>query len=183
MKLTKELIKVGNKFVPTKEAIDKGSFKEGTVYEVIGTTTDGFTWVSRRQSSGHLTCTGLVCSLFSDFAYENFEMQFIKGNQTTDVKAEDKVSATIAERGKVYGDPYDSHENIGLCWTALIQQHYGLTLAKPIPASLVAQMMVSFKMQRSAKVFHEDNYVDAHAYAKFAEEFQQRETSKKKETK
>lgn len=85
------------------------------------------------------------------------------------------VDKTITERGKVYGDPYQSHQNIGLAWTGLIQQHYGIKLDHPLPASLVAQMMVQFKMQRSARVFHADNYIDAHAYTKFAEEFQQKE--------
>jgi MoaA/NifB/PqqE/SkfB family radical SAM enzyme len=87
---------------------------------------------------------------------------------------EDIVSATIAERGKVYGDPFLSHKNIGKSWTALLNQHYGLDL-KDIPASLVAQMMVCFKMQRSAKVYKDDNYIDAHAYTKFADEFQKKE--------
>lgn len=84
------------------------------------------------------------------------------------------VDAVIEERGKVYGDPYQGHQNIGLAWTAMIQQHYGMDLDHPIPAALVAQMMVVFKMQRSARVFHADNYLDAAAYAEFAEDFQQR---------
>ena len=84
----------------------------------------------------------------------------------------DIVAAVIEERGKVYGDPLRSHENIGLAWTGLVQQHYGIQLDHPLPASLVAQMMVVFKMQRSARVFHGDNYVDAEAYTRFAREFQ-----------
>jgi hypothetical protein len=88
------------------------------------------------------------------------------------------VDATIAERGLVYGDPYLSHLNIALSWTALLQQHLGITFNKPLPASLVAQMMVVFKMQRSAKVYKDDNYTDAHAYAKFADEFQKKEQNK-----
>ena len=84
----------------------------------------------------------------------------------------DKIQDTISERGIVYGDPEFSHHNIGLSWTGLIQQHYGLKLDHPIPASLVAQMMVNFKMQRACRVFKEDNYIDAHAYLHFAETFQ-----------
>lgn len=84
------------------------------------------------------------------------------------------VNDTIKERGKVYGDPFESHKNIGLCWTGLIQQHYGITLEHTVPPELVAQMMVSFKMQRAARVFKADNYLDAHAYTDFAEDFQQR---------
>ncbi len=88
-------------------------------------------------------------------------------------KDANRVEETIAERGKVYGDPYESHKNIGKSWGALLSQHFGRELE--IPASLVAQMMVCFKMQRSARVFKEDNYVDAIAYTQFAEDFQQRE--------
>lgn len=88
-----------------------------------------------------------------------------------------KVEETILERGKVYGDPFNSHQNIGKSWTALLNQHFGLTLPHDIPPSLVAQMMVCFKMQRSAKVYKDDNYIDAHAYTNFAEEFQIHEQS------
>jgi len=84
------------------------------------------------------------------------------------------VDEVVHERGKVYGDPYQSHKNIGLSWTALIQQHYGLDLDHPIPPALAAQMLVVFKVQRSARVFKADNYIDAVAYAGFAEDFQQR---------
>ena len=84
------------------------------------------------------------------------------------------VDSTIAERGLVYGDPFESHSNIGLAWTGLLRNH-GYTLDHPLPASLVAQMLVMFKMIRSARVYKNDNYIDAHAYTKFADEFQQRE--------
>lgn len=82
------------------------------------------------------------------------------------------VDETIKERAKVYGAVHHSHKNIGLAWTALIQQHYGITLDHPISETLVQLMMVSFKVQRSSRVFHEDNYIDLVAYAKFAEHSQ-----------
>lgn len=85
---------------------------------------------------------------------------------------EEALAAIRAERGKVYGDPELSHANIGLAWTALIQQHYGLKLDHPLPSWLVSQMMVSFKMQRASRVYHEDNYADAGNYARFAQESQ-----------
>ncbi len=86
--------------------------------------------------------------------------------------SESKVQKTVQERAKVYGDPKVSHENIGLSWTGLIQQHYNIRLEHPLPPWLVAQMMVTFKMNRSAKVFKEDNYIDSRAYLGFAESFQ-----------
>jgi hypothetical protein len=82
------------------------------------------------------------------------------------------VTATIEERGRVYGDPQCSMTNIGLSWTALLQQHYGIPFSHPIPDFIVAQMMVCFKMQRAARVYKDDNYIDAHAYARFADSFQ-----------
>jgi hypothetical protein len=85
----------------------------------------------------------------------------------------DDVTAVIAERGKVYGDPSHSHVNIGLEWTGLIQQHYGLKLDHPLPGWLVELMMVTFKCHRAARVFHQDNYTDAKAYLSFAEKDQQ----------
>lgn len=93
-------------------------------------------------------------------------------NTNSPASKQAKAEATIAERGKVYGDARLSHENIGLSWTGLIQQHYGIRLDHPLPASLVAQMMVTFKMQRAARVFHADNYLDAGVYMGFAEDFQ-----------
>lgn len=90
--------------------------------------------------------------------------------------SEDVVAMTVAERGKIYGDPYTSHRNIGMAWTAIIQQVYGITLPHPIPASRVAMMMVAFKVQRSALHYKDDNYIDLKAYAGFAEQFQLQES-------
>lgn len=79
------------------------------------------------------------------------------------------VAKTIEERGKIYSEPHLSHENIGLGWTGLIQQHYSIRLDHPIPDFLVELMMVVLKANRSARVYHADNYVDAKAYLGFAE--------------
>jgi len=79
----------------------------------------------------------------------------------------------IAARGVVYGEPHRSHENIGLAWTGLIQQHYGIALAHPIPPWLAELMLASFKIHRSARVFHADNFVDCRAYLSFAQHGQE----------
>lgn len=130
---------------------------------------------------GYASCDGHEA--FGDSWVEEVK-KWLKGEDQTqadwdaepsELPGQDVVEKTIAERGLVYGDPYLSHLNIALSWTALLQQHLGITFDKPLPASLVAQMMVVFKMQRSAKVYKDDNYVDAHAYAKFADEFQKKE--------
>lgn len=83
------------------------------------------------------------------------------------------IDGLIAERGKIYGDPELSHENIGLNWTGMLQQHYQLRLDHPLPAWLVELMMAGFKIHRSAITFHADNYDDLEAYGlKFARQHQ-----------
>lgn len=84
----------------------------------------------------------------------------------------DIVQQTITERGKIYGEPHLSHENIGLEWTGLLQQFYGMRLPGPIPAHVVELMMSAFKIHRSVRVYHPDNYIDLRAYAGFAEHAQ-----------
>ena len=83
------------------------------------------------------------------------------------------VDETIGERSAVYGPPHESHANIGLAWTAIINQHYQIKLAHPIPSHIAELMMVAFKIQRSLLTFKQDNYVDAKAYLAFAEHGQE----------
>lgn len=78
-----------------------------------------------------------------------------------------KVSEIIAERSEVYGDPDLGFTNIGLHFTALIQQHYGMVLPHPIPNWMSALMLATFKGHRCARVFSEDNFIDWDAYRKF----------------
>ena len=94
----------------------------------------------------------------------------MKTNENQDI-----VNQTIAERGNIYGDPKLSHENIGLAWTGLIQQHYGIRLDHPLPSFLVSLMMVDFKASRASRVFHSDNFIDLRAHCKFAEDDQKGE--------
>jgi hypothetical protein len=50
----------------------------------------------------------------------------------------DTVSETIQQRGQIYGEPHHSHRNIGLSWTGILQQHYGITLPTAIPPPMHA---------------------------------------------
>lgn len=92
--------------------------------------------------------------------------------EPTNHPSDDLVSRTIKERSSIYGPPVESFNNIGLAFTAILQQHYGLTFDHPIPGWLASLMLAQFKNQRAARVFHADNYVDGHAYLRFAEEGQ-----------
>lgn len=74
-----------------------------------------------------------------------------------------------------YGDPSISLTNIGLSWTATLQQYYGITLDKPIPAPIVAQMYANAKLIRLAtpnlpKAGFDDNLVDTKVYVDIIEE-------------
>jgi hypothetical protein len=80
---------------------------------------------------------------------------------------DDKVKKIITERTEVYGDPELGFTNIGLHFTALISQHYGITLDHPIPNWLAALMLATFKGHRCARVFSEDNFIDWDAYRQF----------------
>lgn len=95
---------------------------------------------------------------------------------TQEMTEQEKLAQLQAERGKVYGDPELSHENIGLAWTGAIQQHYGIRLEHPLPAWLVELMMGQFKIQRACRVFHQDNFDDLAVYTgKFAKEHQRKD--------
>lgn len=88
------------------------------------------------------------------------------------MSAQSKLDAIKAERGRIYGDPKQSHANIGFAWTGQIQQHYGIELPHPLPSWLVEQMMCSLKLQRAARVYHQDNYDDLGNYSMFANDEQ-----------
>jgi hypothetical protein len=105
--------------------------------------------------------------------FKNPELE--KLSQATRESEETFLEQVIAERGRVYGDPYISHRAIGLAFSGLIEHHYGIMLDHPIPASLVARLLLALKNQRASLVYHADNFVDAKAYLRFSEEFQQRE--------
>jgi hypothetical protein len=85
--------------------------------------------------------------------------------------------AVRRERGRLYGDHVRGHGNLGLMWTGLLQNHYGIVLPHPIPAHLAEAMMVCNKLNRIAvSPQHEDNYTDAVAYVQMAEEAYERES-------
>lgn len=93
----------------------------------------------------------------------------------------DSSTELLIQKNAVYGPSRQSHENIGLAWQALLQQHYGIALPHAPPAWLVELMLVAFKVQRSARVFQEDNFTDLRNYANFAERDQREDFAKEKD--
>ena len=82
-----------------------------------------------------------------------------------------------AERAKQYGDATFGHGNLGLIWTGLIQNHYGVKFDHPIPASLVLVLMAAAKANRAAlpAPVQPDDYADGRIYFSLAEEARIRE--------
>lgn len=78
----------------------------------------------------------------------------------------------LKERAEQYGDATTGHENLGLAWTGLLQNHYGIQLDHPIPADVVLLMMAASKANRAARGLKllDDNYDDGANYFDLAGE-------------
>ena len=76
----------------------------------------------------------------------------------------------LEEKSKVYGDPIVFHRNLGVVWSGLLSHYLGQTV-KPIPAHVVANMMLVFKSMRVVhdSKYHKDSYKDIKGYATIAE--------------
>jgi len=80
------------------------------------------------------------------------------------------------DRTSRYGDHVAGHRNLGLAWTGLIQNHYGICLAHPLPAHLVEIMMAANKANRIAiNPSGRDHYNDGRIYISMAEEASEQE--------
>ena len=74
--------------------------------------------------------------------------------------------AIVDRRRAMYGDATHGHASLGKIWTGLVEQHYGITLAEPMPAHLVAAMMVGLKLARCCvDPTNRDTRLDIHGYA------------------
>lgn len=84
-------------------------------------------------------------------------------------KQEQKV---FDERQKRYGTFIQAHANLGLLWTALIQNHFRIKLPGHIPSHIVLLMMVASKLNRAAAekgvLVDEENYDDGKIYLEMA---------------
>ena len=85
----------------------------------------------------------------------------------------DEVAQVKHDRQKVYGDPRENHDGIAQSWAGLLQPwHEEIRLGRPLPAHVVALLMVQLKANRMRRVYHADNYTDLRAYLDFAEAWQ-----------
>lgn len=79
-------------------------------------------------------------------------------------------AATVAERGKSYGDPSINLTGIGLHWTAILRNHFQNLDIPVIPGHVVALMFAGAKLNRLAKSpDHEDSEHDLRCYLSLAQ--------------
>lgn len=75
---------------------------------------------------------------------------------------------TGGERQDSYGPVKRNLSNIATMWGAYLQVKHGVVL--PVTAEDAAWMLSLMKTARSVHAYHEDNYIDAAAYAAIAGE-------------
>lgn len=88
----------------------------------------------------------------------------------------DEHEDLIAERGKIYGDPKESHEAIATLWSGWLQSRYGVAL--PLDAEDAAMMLHLMKCARIGRALqqetaYQDNWNDGEVYWNFAKQFEQ----------
>ena len=89
------------------------------------------------------------------------------------ISGEGRLEAIKSDRQQVYGDPLENHEGIAKIWAPLLQPHWmDIRDGIPVPAHVVALLMVGLKLDRMRLVFSQDNYDDLRNYLSFAEEWQ-----------
>jgi len=85
---------------------------------------------------------------------------------------EEKVQKIFDARQARYGTFIKAHENLGLEWTGIIQNHFRIKLPRPIPSHVVLLMMVASKLNRAVAeelLPDQDNYIDAKIYTAMAQ--------------
>ncbi len=93
------------------------------------------------------------------------------------------------DRGKIYGDPFLSHQAIGLAWEGILRNRNheiarflnenrqniienNDATGNLFPADVVALFLAAFKTIRASRPeLHEDSYDDNHIYLDFSERF------------
>ena len=86
----------------------------------------------------------------------------------------DKCKKIIKDREKTYGDLDDSFHMIAEYWSNYLSAKYDTDFVG-IEKHDVANMMALMKIARGKDTYHEDNYIDAINYLKFANDFEGKE--------
>ena len=76
-------------------------------------------------------------------------------------------------RSEVYGEAFDNHQGIAQVWACILKPHWrDIRLGKPIPAWVVALLMMGVKYNRMRLTFHEDNFTDELVYMSMVKKWQ-----------
>lgn len=166
---------------------------------------------SRRKESSRMVIEGL-CKGINDFAHKRsklFTDLQSDGKESKHRKDEfDGIGNEISEekrlknleedRGKIYGDPFLSHQAIGLVWEGIFRNRYhcfssysehmttigevnpkenryyspSMMPGQLFPADLVAEMMAGLKLCRlSRPIYKQDSADDLHVFVSLSERF------------
>ena len=111
------------------------------------------------------------------------------GPELNVIVKDNNLEALEKDRAIIYGDPFLSHQAIGLAWEGVFRNRYHHAFEGPdcehrpdyrnepeagklFPADLVAEMLAAFKLIRLARpVYKQDSADDAHVYISFSERF------------
>lgn len=77
----------------------------------------------------------------------------------------------LKDRETQYGDSNEGLYNLGMKWTALLQNYFGVRLPHLIPADIVCLMLADLKSIRASKQkkCNPDHYADGRNYFTLAE--------------
>lgn len=94
--------------------------------------------------------------------------QRVRTKQRFDAPAADRI---VEERQRQYGDTSTNMATLALAWTAILRQHYQLPELPVMSAHVADWMQLTMKMLRACtpSPHHQDNYLDAYNYMRFAE--------------
>lgn len=90
---------------------------------------------------------------------------------------QDEIEKILEERGRIYGDAVDTHEEIGKIWSIIISRYNDIPLSLEIPPHIVALCMASLKIVRASKQSgesHTDSFDDMEGYIRIARKSVQR---------
>lgn len=78
---------------------------------------------------------------------------------------EEERRRIFLSQSAIYGPATFGHGNVGLIWTAQLQQYYGIELDEPVPSKLVLLMMAGSKLNRaSGPNYRGDSFADGSFY-------------------
>jgi len=126
-------------------------------------------WTNKNKEVTCLDCLNVMQMKIDDESQAD-------GPELNVIVKDNNLEALEKDRAIIYGDPFLSHQAIGLAWEGIVRNRYQELMNPKIgtlfPADLVAEMLAAFKLIRLARpVYKQDSADDAHVYISFSERF------------